>query len=129
MKKVFVRSGIRYDYLIEDKNEEFFEELVKHHISGQLKVAPEHCSDRVLDCMGKPHFSIYRRFYKRFYELNKKFGMDQYLVPYMICLLYTSGCKHAGFGLGFERLIMYITGVSNIRDVLPFPRTLGSAEF
>ena len=68
VKKVFVRSGIRYDYLIEDKNEEFFEELVKHHISGQLKVAPEHCSDRVLDCMGKPHFSIYRRFYKRFYE-------------------------------------------------------------
>ena len=61
VKKVFVRSGIRYDYLIEDKNEEFFEELVKHHISGQLKVAPEHCSDRVLDCMGKPHFSIYRR--------------------------------------------------------------------
>jgi Fe-S oxidoreductase len=84
VKKVFVRSGIRYDYLIADKNETFFKELIKHHISGQLKVAPEHCTDRVLDYMGKPRFAVYQKFQKRFYELTKAAGKEQYLVPYMI---------------------------------------------
>ena len=72
IKKVFIRSGIRYDYLMEDKNDEFMRELIKHHISGQLKVAPEHCSSAVLDKMGKPHIEAYKAFQKRFYEITKE---------------------------------------------------------
>ena len=84
VKRVFIRSGVRYDYLIADKDESFFKELVKYHVSGQLKVAPEHCCDSVLDCMGKPHYEVYERFKKRFYELTKAAGKEQYFVPYMI---------------------------------------------
>lgn len=84
IKKVFIRSGIRFDYLIEDENEAFFKELVEHHISGQLKVAPEHCSTNVLKRMGKPPVSVYNRFKKRFYELTQSAGKKQYLVPYLM---------------------------------------------
>ena len=84
IKKVFVRSGIRFDYLIEDESDEFFEELVKYHVSGQLKVAPEHCSAAVLDKMGKPHIESYKRFSKKFYELTKRADKEQYLVPYLM---------------------------------------------
>ena len=84
VKKVFVRSGIRFDYLIADEDETFFKELVTHHISGQLKVAPEHCSDNVLKYMGKPKISVYKRFEKRYYELTKSIGKKQYLVPYLM---------------------------------------------
>ena len=84
IKKIFIRSGIRFDYLIADKDEEFFKELVTHHISGQLKVAPEHCSSRVLDCMGKPHIDVYERFKKRFYKLTESAGKKQFLVPYLM---------------------------------------------
>ncbi len=84
VKKVFIRSGIRFDYLLADKNDEFFRELVEHHVSGQLKVAPEHCSDFVLDKMGKPHIETYRRFVKKFYKITKEKGKEQYLVPYLM---------------------------------------------
>ena len=84
IKKVFVRSGIRFDYLIEDESDDFFEELVKYHVSGQLKVAPEHCSAAVLDKMGKPHIESYKRFSKKFYELTKRADKEQYLVPYLM---------------------------------------------
>ncbi len=84
VKKVFIRSGIRFDYLIADNNEEFFKQLITHHISGQLKVAPEHCSDNVLKYMGKPQISVYNKFEKRFYELTKSAGKKQYLVPYLM---------------------------------------------
>lgn len=84
VKKVFIRSGIRYDYLNADKDERFFKELVRHHVSGQLKVAPEHVSDRVLQYMGKPSFRVYEQFRKRFYELTKSEGKKQYLVPYLM---------------------------------------------
>ena len=84
VKKVFIRSGIRFDYLIADRNEEFFKELVNHHISGQLKVAPEHCSNRVLKKMGKPPIEVYNKFEKRFYELTESAGKKQYLVPYLM---------------------------------------------
>jgi len=84
VKKVFIRSGIRFDYLIADNDDEFFKELVNHHTSGQLKVAPEHCSDNVLKYMGKPSFSVYKRFEKRFYELTKSANKKQYLVPYLM---------------------------------------------
>lgn len=84
IKKIFIRSGIRFDYLIADKDESFFKELVTHHISGQLKVAPEHCSSNVLKYMGKPNISVYNRFKKRFYDLTKSVGKKQFLVPYLM---------------------------------------------
>lgn len=84
VKKVFIRSGIRFDYLIADRDEEFFKELIEHHVSGQLKVAPEHCSNRVLKYMGKPKIEVYNKFEKRFYELTKSIGKKQYLVPYLM---------------------------------------------
>ena len=84
VKKVFIRSGIRFDYLIADRDETFFKELITHHISGQLKVAPEHCSDNVLKAMGKPKIEVYNKFKKRFYELTESAGKKQYLVPYLM---------------------------------------------
>jgi len=84
VKKVFIRSGIRYDYMMTDKEDNFFIELVKNHVSGQLKVAPEHCSAAVLDCMGKPHIEMYLKFSKKYFDLCKKYGKEQYLVPYLI---------------------------------------------
>ena len=84
IKKVFIRSGIRFDYLIADRSEAFFKELVRHHVSGQLKVAPEHCSAAVLAAMGKPEIETYLKFKKRFYELTKSEGKEQFLVPYLM---------------------------------------------
>ena len=84
IKKVFVRSGIRYDYMLEDKNQEFFAELVKYHISGQLKVAPEHCIDSVLDYMGKPHIGVYEKFMDQYRRLNDRYSKEQYIVPYLM---------------------------------------------
>ena len=84
IKKVFIRSGIRYDYLMQDKNDEFFDELVKYHISGQLKVAPEHINAAVLDKMGKPRKELYLKFVEKFKEKNEQFHMDQYIVPYLM---------------------------------------------
>lgn len=84
VKKVFVRSGIRYDYMLEDKNGDFFSELVKYHISGQLKVAPEHCIDSVLDYMGKPHIGVYEKFMDKYRRLNDRYSKEQYIVPYLM---------------------------------------------
>ena len=84
VKKVFIRSGIRFDYLMLDKNEAFFKKLVSDNVSGQLKVAPEHCSSDVLRCMGKPDFGVYEGFRKRYFELTAMAGKEQYLVPYLM---------------------------------------------
>ncbi|WP_102048902.1 YgiQ family radical SAM protein [Pygmaiobacter massiliensis] len=84
VKKVFIRSGIRYDYLMLDKDETFFKELIEHHVSGQLKVAPEHCAPTTLKYMGKPNVEVFNRFVKRFYQLTKSAGKKQYLVPYLM---------------------------------------------
>lgn len=84
VKKVFIRSGIRYDYLLEDKDDTFFRELVENHVSGQLKVAPEHCSATVLDKMGKPHIEAYIEFSKRYFEYTGEVNKEQYLVPYLM---------------------------------------------
>ena len=84
VKRVFIRSGIRFDYLMLDKDESFFKKLVRDNVSGQLKVAPEHCSSAVLHCMGKPNFEVYQGFRKRFFELTKSIGKEQYLVPYLM---------------------------------------------
>lgn len=84
VKKVFIRSGIRFDYLMADRSPAFFEELCRHHISGQLKVAPEHVSRETLATMAKPDFNVYRRFFDRFTEYNARIGKKQYLVPYLM---------------------------------------------
>ena len=91
VKKVFIRSGIRFDYLLKDGSDEFFRELVEHHVSGQLKVAPEHCSNNVLDKMGKPHIETYKKFAQKFYKITKQIGKEQYLVPYLMSS--HPGCK------------------------------------
>ena len=84
VKKVFIRSGIRFDYVLADSSREFLKELCEHHVSGQLKVAPEHVADPVLKRMGKPKNSVYRQFVKEYYEMNKRVGKEQYLVPYLM---------------------------------------------
>ena len=84
VKKVFIRSGIRFDYLMLDKNDAFFKKLVSDNVSGQLKVAPEHCSSAVLRCMGKPDFSVYEEFRSKYFDLSAKAGKEQYLVPYLM---------------------------------------------
>ena len=84
IKKVFVRSGIRFDYLILDEDESFFRQLVTHHVSGQLKVAPEHCSQAALMSMGKPPIEVFEKFKKRFFEISREAGLEQYLVPYLM---------------------------------------------
>ena len=84
IKKVFVRSGIRFDYIMEDKNDRFFNDLVRYHISGQLKVAPEHISDKVLSYMGKPPHCVYEKFRDKYYKKNKKEGKKQFVVPYLM---------------------------------------------
>ncbi len=84
IKKVFIRSGIRFDYLLLDKDPSFFRQLVSHHVSGQLKVAPEHCSGGVLSAMGKPDISVYERFRKEYFRLCEEAGLEQYLVPYLM---------------------------------------------
>ena len=84
VKKVFIRSGVRYDYAMLDRDDTFLRELIEHHVSGQLKVAPEHVSDRVLKYMNKPPHAVYERFVQKYEAINKSLGMRQYLVPYLI---------------------------------------------
>ena len=124
VKKVFIRSGIRYDYMLCEKNSEFFSELVKHHISGQLKVAPEHCSSRVLDYMGKPHFDVYERFREKYQRLNQRYGLEQYLVPYLMS-------SHPGCTLGDAvdlAVFLNQTGrqPEQVQDFYPTPGTLST---
>jgi len=127
IKKVFVRSGIRYDYLLLDKDETFFRELVRHHISGQLKVAPEHISDKVLTIMGKSRKEVFDRFRKRFEEINREEGKKQFLVPYLIS-------SHPGSTLEEAvELAEYLrdTGMraDQVQDFIPTPGTLSTAMF
>lgn len=127
VKKVFIRSGIRFDYLLADKDESFFRELVAHHISGQLKVAPEHCSAPVLAAMGKPPIETYRRFQKRFYELTKSVGKKQYLVPYLMS-------SHPGSTLrdAIElSLFLKKEGLhpEQVQDFYPTPGTISTCMF
>ena len=127
VKKVFIRSGIRFDYLMLDKNDTFFWELCEHHISGQLKVAPEHVVDRVLEKMGKPGKRVYDAFVEKFYEINKKIGKEQYLVPYLIS-------SHPGSDLNAAiELALYLkkNGYSpeQVQDFYPTPGTLSTCMF
>ncbi len=127
VKKVFIRSGIRYDYLIHDKNDEFFRELVTHHVSGQLKVAPEHISDNVLNKMGKPGRSVYDRFSKKFYDICDKIGKEQYLVPYLMS-------SHPGSTIHDAiELALYIKKNNlhpeQVQDFYPTPFTIATSMF
>lgn len=125
IKKVFIRSGIRFDYLMLDRDRGFFRDLVEHHISGQLKVAPEHVSDRVLDLMGKPPHTTFDRFAKSFRRLNTELGKKQYLVPYFIS-------AHPGASLEDAlELALYLKDFGfvpdQVQDFYPTPGTLSTA--
>ncbi len=127
VKKVFIRSGIRFDYVMYDKNEEFFKRLVKNHVSGQLKVAPEHCSTGVLSCMGKPKIDVYEAFRKRIFELTKSFVLEQYLVPYLMS-------SHPGSRLeDAVELALYLKSLGmkpeQVQDFYPTPGTASTVMF
>ena len=127
IKKVFVRSGLRYDYMMYDTNEAFFRELVEHHISGQLKVAPEHISDRVLARMGKPPRALYDQFVHKYRTLNEQLGKNQYIVPYFMS-------SHPGSDLHAAiELACYLkkTGQrpEQVQDFYPTPGTLSTTMF
>ena len=127
VKKVFIRSGIRYDYLMQDTDDSFFKELVQHHVSGQLKVAPEHCSANVLDHMGKPHIEAYKAFQKRFYQITKSVGKEQYLVPYLMS-------SHPGSTLKDAVALALFLKQENLRpeqvqDFYPTPGTISTCMF
>ncbi|MCH5296633.1 MAG: YgiQ family radical SAM protein [Ruminococcus sp.] len=127
IKKVFIRSGIRFDYLIEDENDEFFNELVTHHISGQLRVAPEHCSAAVLDKMGKPHIEAYKRFCDKFYSLTGKAKKDQYVVPYLMSSHPGSTLKDAvELALFCKRENIH---PKQVQDFYPTPGTISTSMF
>lgn len=127
VKKVFIRSGIRFDYMLLEKNNAFLDELVNYHVSGQLKVAPEHASNKVLDLMGKPHIEVYEEFERRFYSSTKKCGKEQYLVPYLMS-------SHPGCTLSDAIELAIFEKKHNIRpeqvqDFYPTPGTISTAMF
>ena len=127
VKKVFIRSGIRFDYLMMDKDRTFFKELVLHHISGQLKVAPEHVSDNVLSLMRKSTHKVYEDFSKEYEKINKECGMKQYLVPY-----YIAGHPGAGLNEAIETaLYLKKTGFvpDQVQDFYPTPGSLATAMY
>ena len=127
VKKVFVRSGIRFDYLLVDKKDTFFKELVQYHISGQLKVAPEHVSDAVLSRMGKPRNAVYNQFVDKYFALNKQFGMDQYLVPYLMSSHPGSTLKEAIELAEYIREMGY--NPEQVQDFYPTPSTLSTVMY
>lgn len=127
VKRVFIRSGIRFDYLMQDPDDSFLKELVAYHVSGQLKVAPEHCSARVLDAMGKPHIEVYKKFSNRFYRATRAAGKEQYLIPYLMS-------SHPGSTLKDAVELALFLKEQNIRpeqvqDFYPTPGTISTCMF
>ena len=127
VKKVFVRSGIRYDYLLAERDETFLEELLRHHVSGRLKVAPEHTSPAVLNIMRKPSLEVYEAFCRRFSAVNRRLGLKQYLVPYLIS-------SHPGSTLTdaiqlAEYLRDHQVRPEQVQDFYPVPGTLSTAMY
>lgn len=127
IKKVFVRSGIRYDYVMADKDNKFFRELIEHHVSGQLKVAPEHISEEVLEYMQKPAGNTYDRFRQKFFDINEQLGKKQYLIPYLMS-------SHPGSTLNSAiELAEYLRDTKyqpeQVQDFYPTPGTLSTAMF
>lgn len=127
IKKVFVRSGIRYDYVMVDKDNKFMKELIEHHVSGQLKVAPEHISEEVLQHMQKPAGDTYDRFRQKFFDINKKLGKKQYIIPYLMS-------SHPGSTLNSAiELAEYLRDTNyqpeQVQDFYPTPGTLSTTMF
>lgn len=127
VKKVFIRSGIRYDYLMADKDDSFFRDLCKYHVSGQLKVAPEHISADVLAKMGKPRREVYDAFCRKFEDINRRLGMEQYLVPYLMS-------SHPGSTLADAvELAEYLRDTGHrpeqVQDFYPTPGTLSTCMY
>lgn len=127
VKKVFIRSGIRYDYLIHDKDNEFFRELCQHHVSGQLKVAPEHISPNVLEKMGKPNKEVYNSFVKKYKKINKDLGLNQFIVPYLMSSHPGSTLKEAVELAEYLRDLGYMP--EQVQDFYPTPGTLSTCMY
>ena len=127
VKKVFIRSGIRFDYLIKDKDDKFFNELVEHHVSGQLKVAPEHISDNVLELMGKPENSVYEEFLTKFKKANERLGKNQFVVPYLISSHPGSTLKEAVELAEYLRDLGYMP--EQVQDFYPTPSTISTCMY
>ena len=127
VKKVFIRSGIRFDYLLADSDDTFFKELVTYHISGQLKVAPEHISDEVLSKMGKPENKVYEKFVKRYNKINEQLGRKQYLVPYLMSSHPGSTLKEAIELAEYLRDLGYMP--EQVQDFYPTPSTVSTVMY
>ena len=127
VKKVFIRSGIRFDYLLADKKQEFLRELCEYHVSGQLKVAPEHVAGPVLSLMGKPEHKVYEEFTRQFYKMNEKIGKEQYLVPYMMSSHPGSTLKEAVELAEYCRDLGYMP--EQVQDFYPTPSTLSTCMY
>ena len=127
VKKVFIRSGIRFDYLLADKDDSFFRELVQYHVSGQLKVAPEHVSDRVLKLMGKPKNEVYRKFVEKYRRLNEKLGLKQYVVPYLMSSHPGSTMQEAVLLAEHVRDMGYMP--EQVPDFYPTPSTISTVMY
>lgn len=127
VKKVFIRSGIRFDYLLADTDDTFFKELVKHHVSGQLKVAPEHIADPVLEKMGKPPRAVYDKFLGKYKKFNEQFGLKQFVVPYLMSSHPGSTLKEAVALAEYLRDLGYMP--EQVQDFYPTPSTLSTAMY
>jgi len=127
VKKVFIRSGIRFDYLMADKDKTFLRELCEHHVSGQLKVAPEHISDAVLQKLGKPSVSVYNKFVEAYKDMNKKLGKEQYLVPYLMSSHPGSTLKEAVELAEYLRDLGYMP--EQVQDFYPTPSTISTCMY
>lgn len=127
VKKVFIRSGIRFDYVLADNNDEFITELCRYHVSGQLKVAPEHISDEVLKYMGKPSVSVYNRFIDKYFKVNDKYDMKQYLVPYLMSSHPGSTLKEAVELAEYIRDLGYMP--QQVQDFYPTPSTMSTCMY
>lgn len=127
VKKVFIRSGIRFDYLMADKDDTFFRELCEHHVSGQLKVAPEHISDAVLQKMGKPENRVYEAFTEKYKKINRKLGKNQFLVPYLMSSHPGSTMKEAVELAEYLRDLGYMP--EQVQDFYPTPSTISTCMY
>ena len=127
VKKVFIRSGIRFDYLLADRKRDFLKELCQYHVSGQLKVAPEHVARPVLSLMGKPEHSVYEKFTEEFYKMNAKIGKKQYLVPYLMSSHPGSTLKEAVELAEYCRDLGYMP--EQVQDFYPTPSTLSTCMY
>ncbi len=127
VKKVFIRSGIRFDYLLADKKQEFLRELCEYHVSGQLKVAPEHVAGPVLSLMGKPEHKVYEEFTRQFHKMNERIGKEQYLVPYLMSSHPGSTLKEAVELAEYCRDLGYMP--EQVQDFYPTPSTLSTCMY